>query len=67
MLSAWADLHGAGAPGSLGIFATSSCRIGEDRKTVLPFEREVPGTVPYGKSGPDYCITFTKRLDEDLR
>ena len=28
----------------------------------------VAGTVPhYGKSGPDYCITFMKRLDEGLR
>ena len=27
-----------------------------------------PGTVPYyGKSGPSYCITSIKRLDEGLR
>ena len=26
-----------------------------------------PGTVPYGKYGADYCITFIKSLDEGLR
>ena len=30
---------------------------------VLPSERGSPGTEPYGKSGPGYCITFIKRLD----
>ena len=25
------------------------------------------GTVPYGKYGPGYCITFIKSLDEGLR
>ena len=41
--------------------------IDEDQKKVLPFERGAPGTMPYGKSGPSYCITIIKRLDEDLR
>ena len=26
-----------------------------------------PWTVPYGKSGPGYCITSIKSLDEGLR
>ena len=26
-----------------------------------------PGTVPYGKYGAGYSITFIKRLDEGLR
>ena len=30
-------------------------------------ERWAPGPVPYGKSGPGYCITFIKKLDENLR
>ena len=33
----------------------------------LVFERWAPGTVPYGKSGPGYCITFIERWDEDQR
>ena len=36
-------------------------------KKVLPTERGAPGTVPCGKSGPGYCITFIQRLDEGLR
>ena len=28
--------------------------------------RGARGTLPYSKSGPGYCITFMKRLDEDL-
>ena len=31
------------------------------------FERWGRSTVPYGKSGRGYCITFIKSLDEDLR
>ena len=40
---------------------------GEDQKKVLPSKRGAPRTAPYGKSGPDRCITFIKRLDKDLR
>ena len=40
--------------------------LGEDQK-VLPSDRRAPGTVPYGKSGPGYCIMFIKRFDEGLR
>ena len=37
-------------------------------KNVSPSERRAPGTVPYyGKSGPGYCITSIKRLDEGMR
>ena len=41
--------------------------VGEDQKRVLPSELWAPGIVPYGKSGPGHCVTFIKRLDEDLR
>ena len=44
--------------------------IGEDQKKVSPAEHGDPssGIVPYyGKSGPGYCITFMKRLDEGLK
>ena len=37
--------------------------IGEDQKKVLPSERGAARTLPYGKSGPGYYITFIKRLD----
>ena len=37
--------------------------IGKDQTKVLLSERVAPGTVPYGKSGPGYCITFIKSLD----
>ena len=40
--------------------------IGENQKKVFPSERGTPGTVTYGKSGPGYCITFIKILDEGL-
>ena len=35
------------------------------KKKVLS-ERGAPGTVPYVKYVPGYCITFVKRLDEGL-
>ena len=43
--------------------------IGEDQKKSCDFSvGPLPGTAPYyGRSGPDYCITFIKRLDVDLR
>ena len=60
-----------GAPGTLGIFPTSSCQKYVKIKKVLPSVRVAPGTVPYGKSGPGYCITFIKLIklcsDEGLR
>ena len=31
--------------------------IGEDQKSLTIWGRG-PGTVPYGKSGPGYCITY---------
>ena len=36
--------------------------IGEKPNKVLPSELVAPGTMPYGKSGPGYCITFKKSL-----
>ena len=53
-------------PGILGIMATSSCQVLVKTKIVLPSERDAPGTVPYGKSSPGYCIAFIKGLDEGL-
>ena len=41
--------------------------VGKGQKKALLFEHEAPGTVPYDKSGPGFCITFKKRLDEGLR
>ena len=41
--------------------------IGEDQENVLPSERGAPSTASYGKSCPDYCITFIKSLDEGPR
>ena len=43
--------------------------IGEDQKTSYDFSAgPLAGTAPYyGKSGPDQCITFIKRLDVGLR
>ena len=36
-------------------------------KKVLPSKQKAPGTLPDGKSGPDFCITFIKKLDKGLR
>ena len=43
--------------------------IGEDQKKSHHLSAGLlAGTMPYyGKSGPGYCITFIKRLDESLR
>ena len=38
--------------------------IMKTKKKVLLSERGIPGSVPYGKSGPGYCITLIERLDE---
>ena len=57
-----------GASGTLGIFCNIFLpNIDKDHKKVLPSERRAPGTAPYGKSGPGYCITFIKRLYEGLK
>ena len=56
-----------GAPGTLRIIATSSCQIQVKTKNkVLSSNRGAPGTVPFGKSGPGYCIIFKKKFDEGL-
>ena len=58
-------LHGA--PVTIGDFRNIFLpSIGEDQKKVLLFEHGALDFVPYGKSGPGYCITFIKRLDEGL-
>ena len=55
-------LHGA--PGTLKIFAKSSCQIQVNtKKKVLLFENGAIGTMPSDRSTPGYCITFIKRLD----
>ena len=41
--------------------------IGEDQKKDFTIRVLAPGTVSYDESGPGYCITFKKRLDEALR
>ena len=41
--------------------------INEGQKKVLPFKHGAPGTLPYGKSAPGYCIMFTKNLHMGLR
>ena len=56
-----------GDPGALRIFATSFCQIQVKTKKSLTILALGPGTVPYGKSGPGYCIAFIKRLDDGLR
>ena len=52
-----------GVPGTLKIFAKFSCQVEVKAKKVLPFKSGAPGTAPYGKSAPGFCITFIKRLD----
>ena len=63
----WPDLHCAGTHWHFGDFRNVFLpNIGEDQKK-SPSEREASGTVPYGKSGPSYYISFIKRLDDSLR
>ena len=50
----------------LGFLRHFIAKIGKDPKKVLPSERGALGTVPYGKSGPGYCVTLIKRLHEGL-
>ena len=37
--------------------------MSENQRKLLPSECVAPDTVPCGKSGPNNCITFTKRLE----
>ena len=53
------------APGHFEIFAIFSRQIQVKTKKDLS-EWGAPGTVPYVKSVLGYCITFIKRLDENL-
>ena len=52
-------------PWHFEIFAIFSRQIQVKIKKVLS-ECGAPGTVPCVKSVPGYCITFIKRLDENL-
>ena len=52
------------APGTLNFCDIFAPNTGEDQKVLS--ECGVPGTVPCVKSVPGYCITFIKRLDENL-
>ena len=57
-----------GAPWYFGDFCNIfQPNIGEDQINVLRSERVVHGTVPYGKSGPGFCIIVIKKLDEGLK
>ena len=62
MLLPGPDLHSLALWDFRNIFLPNA---GEDQKNVLS-ERGAPGTVPYVKPVPGYCITFVKRLDEGL-
>ena len=66
MLLPGPDLHFAGPLALWRFRNVFQPNIGEDQKK-SPSEREAPGTRPYGKSGPAYCITFIKRFDDGLR
>ena len=60
------DLHCVG-PRYYGNFRKIfSPNLRKDQINVLPSECRAPGTAPYGKSGPGYCIMFIKMLDEGL-
>ena len=54
-------------PGTLGIFQHLSAKYGWRPKKSYHLMRRAPGSAPYDKSGPGYCITFNKRLDEGLK
>ena len=55
------------APGTLEFSQYFMPNTGEELKTKKVLcERGAPGTVPYVKSIPGYCITFIKRLREGL-
>ena len=59
---ALADLHCMGPLHFRDFCNIFQPNVGEDQINVLPSKRRAPGTVPYGKSGPDYCIKFIKKL-----
>ena len=70
MLLHMPDLHGATPLALCGDFRNIFLpEIGQDQKNSCHLRAgPLAGAVPYyGKSGPSYCITFTKRLDEGLR
>ena len=69
MLLPWPDLQDiAHGPWHFGDFRNILIpNIGEDQEKVSPSERGAPGYVPYGKSGPCYCVTFIKRFDAELQ
>ena len=52
-------------PWHLEIFAIFFYQVQAKTKKVL-YDRRSSGTVPYVISVPGYCITFIKRLDENL-
>ena len=54
----------SGTLGYLQYFPAKYVQV-KTKKKVLS-ERGIPGTVPYVKSVPGYCIAFLKRLDEGL-
>ena len=61
MLLAGPDLHCAGP---LALWEYSLHLPGMYRrkpKNVLPSARGASGTVPYGKSGPGYCIVYVHK------
>ena len=63
-------LRGASGTGPVALWDFRNIFLpntGKDQKNVLRSERGAPGTVPYVKSDPGYCITFIQRLDENLR
>ena len=55
-----------GDPGTSRIFATFFRQIQVKTKKSFPLQAQAPGTVPYGKYGPGYCITLIQTLDEGL-
>ena len=65
MLLPGPDLHCAGPLVLWDLRNIFLPNIGEDQKQIL-HERGAPGTVPYVKSVPGYCITFIKRLHEGM-
>ena len=60
------DLHWVGHQALKDLRNIFLPNTGEDQKKIFPFERGAPGTEPYVKSVPGYCITFIKGLDEGL-
>ena len=63
------DLHRAGILARWRFLQDLSTKYRGRIKKSYDFSAEpLPKTAPYyGKSGPNYCITFMKRLDVGLR